>query len=126
MKSKRSTMILPNRSIPSRSLPDCFIELRVALEALYLRKGDMGELKFRLATYGAWHLGSNFDERRRYHTTISRMYNLASKAVHTGEIENKPGTLDILTDTQNLCREGILKRLKEKEKPKWEDMILGA
>ena len=126
MKSKRSTMILPNRSMAGGSLPDCFIELRVALEALYLRKSDMGELKFRLATHGAWHLGSNFDERRRYHNTISQMYDLASKAVHAVEIRNTPKTLEALTDAQDLCREGILKRLKEKREPNWKEMILGA
>ena len=125
MKSKLSTMILPGRSIPDRSLPDCFIELRVALDALYL-KNITGELKFRLATYVAWHLGSDFLERRQYHATISRMYDLASKAVHTGEIKNTPETLDVLTVTQDLCRQGILKRLKEENEPNWKEMILGV
>lgn len=125
MKSKHATIILPNRSVLGRSLSDCFIELRIAMDALYL-KGITGELKFRLATYGAWHLGSNSDERCRYHVTISRMYDLASKAVHTGEIKNTPETLEILTDTQDLCRKGILKRLKEREEPRWKEMILGA
>ena len=125
MKSKLSTMILPGRSIPDRSLPDCFIELRVALDALYL-KDITGELKFRLATYVAWHLGHDFLERRQYHATIGRMYDLASKAVHAGEIKNTPETLNVLTVAQDLCRQGILKRLKEENEPNWKDMILGA
>ena len=43
-----------------RTLMDQFIDLRIALEALYLKdfKGEHSqEMKFRLALFGAWHLG---------------------------------------------------------------------
>ena len=39
-----------------------FDKLRIALEALYL-KGFDDELGFRVANYGAWHLGADFDQR---------------------------------------------------------------
>ena len=44
------------------SLQDQLIELRIALEALYLDNVVQGELSFRLATHVAWHLGQNPEE----------------------------------------------------------------
>ena len=109
---------------PDASLSDRFIELRIALEVLYLG-GSGGELGFRLATHGAWHLGADFSERCEYQQTLRDAYDLASKAVHTGEVENTRGNRDLLTDAQDLCRKGILKRIGETEEPKWSEMILG-
>ena len=45
-----------DRTPSARLWEDSFIELRIALEALYL-DNDQGELSFRLATNGAWGLG---------------------------------------------------------------------
>ena len=78
-----------NSKRPESNLLDRFIELRIALEALYLREAS-GEMRFRLATYGAWHLGGDPDERRGYHRTLRKTYSVASTAVHAGEIENRP------------------------------------
>ena len=50
IKSKRS----------NASLADKFIDLRIALEALYLEDDNKTEKGFRLATRGAWHLGADF------------------------------------------------------------------
>ena len=115
MKSKRS----------NTSLPDCFIELRVALEALYL-KGSSAELRFRLAANGAWHLGSSFEERLQCFNTLRDTYDLASKAVHAVEVESTLESRKLLANAQDLCRTGILKRLGEKEEPKWHELILGV
>lgn len=106
------------------SLSDQFIELRIALEALYL-KGYNDELGFRLASYGAWHLGTNFEERRRYQQILRQAYREASKAVHSGEVKDKPKLRKLLTEAQDLCRAGILKRLDENETPNWDEMMLG-
>ena len=69
----------------SSDLTDRFIELRIALESLYL-KGIDRELGFRLATRGAWHLGTDFSERLKYQGILKDAYDLGSKAVHTGAI----------------------------------------
>ena len=93
-------------------LSDKLIELRIALEALYL-EDESGENGFRLATYGAWHLGSNFEERRKYHKTFRKAYKSASRAVHAGTLKDAPE----IKIVQNFCREAILKRLQERQKP---------
>ena len=112
------------KSKQSSNLSDQFIDLRIALEALYLQ-GDFGELKFRLSTYGAWHLGSDHFERRKIHKTLQKSYDLASKAVHAGLIKNTPDNKNVLSNAQNICRDGILKTIKEGQQPSWVDLILG-
>ena len=107
------------------SMPDRFIDLRIALEALYL-DSDAGEMRFRLATNGAWHLGVDFDERSDYYNTFRKAYDLASKAVHAGEVKFTREERDLLASAQVACRKGILKRLKEKNKPDWNELILGG
>ena len=104
---------------------DQFIELRIALEALYVGSGR-SELSFRIASHGAWHLGSNFEDRLRYYTILRDAYSKASSAVHAGEVTTTDGNRDLLVAAQDLCRDGILKRLEERAEPDWNEMILGA
>lgn len=106
------------------SLADRFIDLRIALEALYL-PGMKGELGFRLATHGAWDLGADFEQRRQYFEILRRVYALASKVVHATTVDHGRDNLKLLNTAQDLCREGILKRLRENEEPNWNDLILG-
>lgn len=113
------------RSMPFPSYSDCFVELRMALEALYLNDVS-GELKFRLASRGAWHLGRDIDERREYYDTFRRVYDLTSKAVHAGDIGFDAKTHGLLEAGQDICRMGILQSLEETEAPDWTAMILGA
>ena len=107
------------------SLSDRLIDLRIALEALYL-DSDAGEMRFRLATNGAWHLGVDFAERRDYYKTLRGVYDLASKAVHAGVFTPTQEDQELLATAQDACRKGILKRLREKEKPDWNELILGG
>ena len=107
-----------------KELADQFIELRIALEALYL-KGDRDELGFRLANYGAWHLGADFGKRHEYRETLHKAYRFGSRAVHAGEVEASEENRKLLTDAQDLCRKGILKSLDEAKEPSWDDLILG-
>ena len=109
---------------PSASLADRFVDLRIALESLYL--GESGpELSFRLATHGAWHLGGNFEERQVYYKTLRDAYATASTAVHRGAVNSTETNHKLLTDAQNLCRSAILKRLEEGKEPDWNELILG-
>lgn len=104
---------------------DPLIGTRTALEVLYLN-GVYAELKFRLATRGAWHLGRDLDERRSYHKALRELYDLASKAVHGGNIQYSSKRSEILSCGQDACRKGILKFLEEGRPADWNDMILGA
>ena len=104
---------------------DRLIGTRTALEVLYLN-GVSAELKFRLATHGAWHLGRNPDERRSYHKALRDVYDLASKAVHGGSVEFSSKHSEILSCGQDACRKAILKCLEEGRPADWNDLILGA
>ena len=110
---------------PESTLVDKFVDLRIALEAVYLERLE-GEMGFRLATYGAWHLGESAAERREYAGVLRKAYHTSSRAVHSGELSETAEARDLLTRAQNLCRSGILKRLSEKVEPKWDEIILGG
>lgn len=109
---------------PYEDLPDQFIDLRTALEALYIGKGQ-GELGFRMATHGAWHLGEDFTERQKYQKMLREAYNTASSAVHNGEIDKTAKNYQLLSAAQDLCRRGILQCLDDGCIPIWNDLILG-
>ena len=128
-----SKLLIPvdrwKRSIQRNSRPeDSFIELRIALEALYLKNTDKyrSELGFRLSLFGAWHLGSNPDERRSIRKILLEAYGEASGAVHGGKVTEK--TNELLSEAQDLCRRGILNFIREGDRPNnyWIDLILGA
>jgi len=112
---------------PTATLPDRYIDLRIALEVLYLPR-SRSELRFRLALMGAWHLGADFEERRRYYDILKRAYDFGSAAVHTGAVKDTRATRDTLAAAQRACRKGILKRLAETEETARDavDVALGA
>lgn len=117
------------RSKSDQSITDKFIDLRIALESLYLKDfvGEYSqEMRFRLSMFGAWHLGTDFHERRRIRKRIRDAYDRASGAVHKGAVEYSPENLELLSDGQDFCRQGILKLLSEGEPDDWGDLILGA
>ena len=108
------------------SLANAFIDLRIALEALYIPRGSFSELRFRLAVFGAFHLGADSQDRRLHYDTLSEAYRLGSVATHTGRVEDNPENRRTLTGAQAACRAGILKRLTEMPH-EWNDidLILG-
>ena len=113
-----------NSKRPESSLADRFIDLRIALEALYLDGKSNTEMAFRLATHGALYAGGTIEERRRNYETLRKAYNLSSRAVHAGVL--KGSSEGVLKKAQDLCREGIIKGLRGGDAPDWSDMILGA
>lgn len=127
--ARRGLRMAIHRWINSKSeetpFVDRFIEIRIALEALYLKE-RFGEMRFRLATNGAWHLGSNPQERREYYDLLRTAYDRSSKAVHAADIEDTEANRKLLARTQDVCRRGILKCLSEIAEPNWDDLILGT
>ena len=108
-------------------LEDAYIELRIALESLYLKdfaNEHSQEMRFRLALFGAWHLGEDLEERRSIRKTLRDAYDNASKAVHAGELPRAEARG--LSKARNLCRRGILKLLHEGPPEDWGDLILGG
>ena len=106
------------------SFLDQLIDLRIALEALYL-DNDEGELRFRLASHGAWHISESMEERKVNFQTLLQVYKLASSAVHGSDVKANEKNKTLLKDAQALCQRGIMKRLREKEDPNWNDVIMG-
>lgn len=106
------------------SVADQFVDLRIALEALYLPDCN-SELSFRLANRGAWHLGRNYEERLECQETLKKAYSRASDAIHAKTKPYKPKDEKLLRAAQDLCRRGIVKRLDEGETPNWNELILG-
>ena len=115
-----------NSKRPESSLPDRFIELRIALEALYLDGKNNTEMAFRLAINGALYAGGTIEERRRNLKTLREAYNLSSRAVHAGTLKESSQNKGVLKRAQDLCREGIVRRLREDKDLNWTDKILGA
>ena len=114
-----------------KDLVDKFIDLRIALESLYLQdflNEQSQEMRFRLALFGAWHLGSDFEDRRKVRKVLRDAYDTASAAVHGGDLKGRTGIQELLSDAQDLCRQGILKVLREgyPSQEKWGDLILGV
>ena len=104
--------------------PDAFVFLRTALESLFLDRGSRAELTFRLATRGAWYTGRNRQERLDRYNALKNVYAAASGAVHTGRVKNKQA--ELLKDGQEICRLAILKRLRSKKVPVWNDIVFGG
>ena len=92
-------------------LPERLIYLRTALEALFLGENDRGELSFRLAMHGAWHTGHNREERRDTYNILKKFYDVASEAVHTGNVKKKNWRKaeKLLRKSQEICRVVIKK-----------------
>ena len=108
-------------------LEDRYIDLRIALEAIYLKdfiNERSQEMRFRLALFGSWHLGADFEERRSIRRVLRDAYDTASKAVHEGELPK--ATKPTLLKAQHLCRRGLLKLLREGPPDDWGDLVLGA
>ncbi len=113
------------RSKRSGTALDKLIELWIALEALY-EIGGLNEKGFRIATYGAWHIGRNLKERRECRETLRKVYDDSSRAVHAGKLKHAERNPELVSSAQDICRKGILKRLEETERPKWDEIILGS
>ena len=112
---------------PVARLEDQYIDLRIALELLYLKdfaNAHSGEFRFRLSLIGAWHLGKDLDERRYIRKTLRDAYDTASKAVHLGELPSTAAK--DLSLQQDLCRRGLLKLLLEGPPDDWGDLTVGA
>ena len=114
-------------SRPLRNLVDDSIRIRTALENLFVDEGPSAELSLRVALRGAWYLGNDAAERRRYYDIIRRAYLLGSKAVHQGELPgNVADNRQSLEDALSVCRKAILKRLDDGDDPDWTALVLGS
>ena len=110
-------------AIPGAMNPDRMIDLRIALEALYLDSSE-GELGFRLSVTGARHLRTNLDDRKAVRKSLSDFYRFGSRIVH-GTPVGRSADVVLVNTANDLCREGILKIVEDGNQPNWTDLLLG-
>ena len=110
---------------PVAGLLDQFLDLRIALEALYVQDGGT-EIRHRLAIRAAWYLGCDANERSEYFSIVREAYDRGSKAAHSGTVEDDEPNRTLLSKAQDACRHGILKRLNDPGEPDWSRLVLGG
>ena len=103
-----------------------FIDLRIALEALFLDYRPQQEYRFRIPVSAAWLMGRDGLERKHIWKIIRDSYDLASGAVHTGSVDRTNDNLQLLSDAQALCRRALLLLLHHGPVPNWSDVFLGV
>ena len=97
---------------------DRFIDLRIALEALYAPDGGSGEVSYRLQTRCARHMATAFDERMGIAGDVKDFYNTASRFAHgdlvvPADKPPEPRHLRQLERAKQICREALIKIVKE-------------
>ena len=113
---------------------DKMIDLGIAFESIYLSDiNATTELSFRFRLHASWYLGTDKKNRRTLLTEFKRIYELRSKAVHTGKlpknvkIEDKSvPTLEFIKRAQDLCQQSIIKIVEDRQFPEWASLILGC
>jgi len=102
--------------------PDRLIDLRIALEALYLDSRE-GELGFRLSITGARHLATDLHERKAVRKALADFYGLASRVIHGVPLKRK-ADVSLVDGAATLCRDGILKIVEQRNQPDWTEFLL--
>ena len=93
------------RAEREQDFADRAIDLGIALESLLLHDiEDHGELRFRLSLRGAWLIGSNHAERLKIQRSLKKLYDLRSRAVHSGFVDRNASTGNIITGATEICR----------------------
>ena len=88
---------------------DQFIELRIALEALYADGNH--EASYKVASRCARHLCEPGDERRKLHDDVKKFYNRASSFAHGSATEGKKTDKTLVEKVMSTCRDGIIEIL---------------
>lgn len=107
-----------------RTITDRFIDLRIALESLFLPPPPDQELKFRLTITGAWMIGRDGSDRQQVYKTLRQAYDLGSKAVHRGDVKRNSTNAALLNTALGVCRRGILRALHDGPVEDWSALIL--
>ena len=118
------------KSKTRQPLVDTFIDLGIALESLYLDPGTGDQQSFRLRLRAALFLREGVNEREAVIRDVREIYNLRSKAVHEGAVNNSEATRSYQEKAEELCRESIIKTVSyaqvNGEFPQWSRLELGG
>ena len=103
-----------------------FIDLRIALESLFLDYRPQQEYRFRIPVSAAWLLGRDGADRKHIWKAIKDSYDLSSSAVHSGSVDRTNDHLELLSRAQALCRRALFLFLHHGPVPDWSDIFLGV
>ncbi len=112
-----------NASWVSKALTDQAIDVGIALEVLLLHDSgkDRGELRYRLSERGAKILGGNGAQQLERFRKLKAIYDLRSKAVHIGSIEDNEATRARLVEAREFCGLIAGRIIKLGGFPDWEE-----
>ena len=120
------------KSKTSQADIDCMIDLGIALESLYLPKNNREQLTYQFRFHASKYLGKDIEHRKDLLEEFKNIYTCRSTAVHGGTlketvtIKKVPTSISLFIEkAQDLCRDSILKILKDGKFPDWENLILG-
>lgn len=111
-------------ALHQRTQVDKAIDLGIALEVMLLHDFDTnerGELRYRSAVRGAHFLGGSRSERLDNFKRLKDVYDLRSKAVHSGRLPDKPKVAETLESSVELCVRIARKILELGRFPRWEE-----
>ncbi|MCY4616201.1 MAG: HEPN domain-containing protein [Chloroflexi bacterium] len=104
-----------------------FIDLGIALESIYLSDiGSGSELGFRLGIRAAWYLGKDLDERSSIMDDLRKIYDLRSRAVHTGTLPSDASIAELRARAEQLCLDSIRRVVSAGRFPDWASTVLGG
>lgn len=121
--------------IPMRKLNHCAaehdpveaaIDLRVALESLFLNDGGQDGLNYRLALRAAIVTGGDLDQRKDTNSKIKKVYGWCSTALHTGRVASKFDRRQF-DSVCSLVRDVLCQMIKNgMDRPDWKAVELNA
>ena len=123
-----------NQAVRRRNPADQAIELGIALEGLLLDdRPSSDQLSFTLRLRGAWYLGDNPESRKQESARLKLLYELRSRAVHTGNLPSdyeaggrgRVPVKRLLDEGLHLCSSLIRKLIRAREFPNWDLLIYG-
>jgi hypothetical protein len=82
-------------------------------------------LGFRLSLRGAWLGAENENERAEIQAAPKKMYNLRSRAVHSGVVGQNPGNSETIKTGTALCKRLILKTMNADCRSECNKLALG-
>lgn len=115
-----------NESVCSENLIEKAINLRTAMESIFLDPEANQELSHRVSIRAALLLSESIQTRQVIYKQIKNAYNLGSKAVHTGRI--KPKNLSSAEKDLGIATELVIKAVKKiilKPNINWAKIELG-
>ena len=121
------------KSKTSQAPEDKIRDWGTALETLYLSEDEKYKRSSKLSKRASWHLGKDQAHRKELMEDFRDIYEWRSTVVHTGKLPKKknkkpfrPREIAEFTEkVQDLCRDSIMKILKDEKFPVWNDLILG-